>query len=296
MSVSSSSARDTSSAWDAIIRDWRQYHDQPRPKLRVLSLGAGVQSSTLALMIAAGEVPMVDCAIFADTQWESAKVYRWLDWLETQLPFPVYRVTAGNIRENTLTSKNTTGGRFASIPWFLISPSGKHGIGRRQCTSEFKLKPIRLKKRELLGAKPRARLPVGSCETLIGISTDEVFRCKPSSDRWDTSIWPLIDLRMSRADCLAWMQRRFNRTPPKSSCLGCPYHSQAQWREIRADAEAWADVVAIDEAIRQPVRGQRGRQFMHAQRVPLAEVDLSSPDDYGQQDAFNNECEGMCGV
>tara|TARA_Y100000004_G_scaffold56621_1_gene62990 strand:- start:841 stop:966 length:126 start_codon:yes stop_codon:yes gene_type:complete len=31
--------------------------------LRVLSLGAGVQSSTLALMIEKGEIPMVDCAI-----------------------------------------------------------------------------------------------------------------------------------------------------------------------------------------------------------------------------------------
>jgi hypothetical protein len=35
--------------------------------LRILSLGAGVQSSTLALMINKGEVPMVDAAIFADT-------------------------------------------------------------------------------------------------------------------------------------------------------------------------------------------------------------------------------------
>ena len=49
----------------------------------VLSLGAGVQSSTLALMAAAGEVtPMPDAAIFADTQAEPAGVYRWLDWLE----------------------------------------------------------------------------------------------------------------------------------------------------------------------------------------------------------------------
>jgi hypothetical protein len=36
--------------------------------LTVLSLGAGVQSSTMALMAAKGEIiPMPDCAIFADT-------------------------------------------------------------------------------------------------------------------------------------------------------------------------------------------------------------------------------------
>jgi hypothetical protein len=50
--------------------------------IHILSLGAGVQSSTLALMAAAGEVtPMPTAAIFADTQDEPASVYRWLDWL-----------------------------------------------------------------------------------------------------------------------------------------------------------------------------------------------------------------------
>lgn len=63
--------------------------------LTVISLGAGVQSSVMALMAAKGQIkPMPDCAIFADTQAEPDHVYEWLDWLETQLPFPVYRVTA----------------------------------------------------------------------------------------------------------------------------------------------------------------------------------------------------------
>ena len=66
----------------------------------IISLGAGVQSSTMALMAAHGEItPMPDCAIFADTQWEPRGVYQWLSWLETQLPFPVHRVTAGSVRD-----------------------------------------------------------------------------------------------------------------------------------------------------------------------------------------------------
>ena len=64
----------------------------------VISLGAGVQSSTMALMAARGLItPMPDAAIFADTQDEPASVYRWLDWLEKQLPFPVNRVTRGRL-------------------------------------------------------------------------------------------------------------------------------------------------------------------------------------------------------
>ena len=47
-----------------------------------VSLGAGVQSSAMALMAAAGEIsPMPRAAIFADTQAEPDSVYRWLDWL-----------------------------------------------------------------------------------------------------------------------------------------------------------------------------------------------------------------------
>lgn len=65
--------------------------------LRVLSLGAGVQSTTLALMATKGEIEAPDCAIFADTGWEPKAVYRHLQWLEDVLPFPVHRVSAGDI-------------------------------------------------------------------------------------------------------------------------------------------------------------------------------------------------------
>ena len=61
--------------------------------LRVLSLGAGVQSSTLALMIEKGEVPMVNCAVFSDTMGEPKAVYEWLEWLKKQLSYPVYTVS-----------------------------------------------------------------------------------------------------------------------------------------------------------------------------------------------------------
>ena len=53
--------------------------------LQIISLGAGVQSSTMALMAVRGEItPMPDCAIFADTGAEPQYVYEWLNWLEMQ--------------------------------------------------------------------------------------------------------------------------------------------------------------------------------------------------------------------
>ena len=82
------------SAGDEIVSD---------VKLRCLSLGTGVQSTTMALMAARGELtPMPDIAIFADTGWEPAAVYDHLDWLRSGevLPFPVEIVKKSNLRDD----------------------------------------------------------------------------------------------------------------------------------------------------------------------------------------------------
>ena len=268
---------------------------------RFLSLGAGVQSSTLALMVAHGEVEPVDAAIFADTQWEPRKVYEWLDWLEAEIqrcpnPFPVHRVTKGSLRDNILTKQNSTGGRYLAIPWHIVMPNGDRVMGRRQCTGEYKIKPLVKKQRELVGLVPRQRAKSVLCETYIGISTDEALRMKPSQEAWKVHRWPLIEKGMARHDCLRWMEKKGYPLPPKSSCIGCPYHHDNEWRAIKADPESWADAVMLDKIIRDPVRGMRGQQFMHRSCVPLDEVDLSTAADHGQVDMFNNECEGMCGV
>lgn len=248
--------------------------------IRVLSLGAGVQSSTLALMMARGEVKPADHAIFADTQWEPRAVYDWLAWLETQLPFPVHRVTQGNLREAVMRQVNATGGRSASVPWHMPG-----AMGRRQCTREYKVDPLRRKMRELVGRG-------GHVEVCIGISVDEAHRMKPARNKWQHHTWPLIDLRMTRADCLVWMERHGYPRPPKSSCLGCPFHSDQQWEEIKSVPDEWADVVAVDRAIR-VVPKMRNQQFMHRSCKPIDQVEFTNE---AQVDLFGNECEGMCGV
>jgi hypothetical protein len=154
-------------------------------RLRVLSLGAGVQSTTLALMAAQGEIgPMPDCAIFADTGWEPKAVYAHLAWLRSinVLPFPVHIVSAGNLRADIIAGAQ--GKRWASIPAFTrnVTPAGtvvpvydedengdsivvgsrmlatervEIGMIRRQCTADYKIAPIRRKVRELLGISGR---------------------------------------------------------------------------------------------------------------------------------------------
>ena len=261
------------------------------PKIRVLSLGAGVQSTTLALMAAAGEIgPMPDAAIFADTGWEPKAVYEHLERLTAALPFPVYIVSAGDLRKDLIAATNSTGQRFAAVPWFMRLPNGDEAMGRRQCTAEYKLRPIQRKIVEMMDGKR----PKGGAEVWVGISTDESIRMKPSRVQYITNRWPLIERRMNRNDCKKWMERA-GWSAPKSSCIGCPFHSNEQWRDL--SPEEFADAVEVDRAIRDVShRGIRGQQFMHRSLKPLEEVDLRSDAELGQGDLFGNDCEGMCGV
>lgn len=263
------------------------------PTIRIISLGAGVQSTVMALM---GDRemfgPRPDCAIFADTQWEPKGVYEHLDWLESQLSYPVYRVTAGNLREDALNLKavrTTTNKKFMAIPLFTDS-----GIGRRQCTYDYKILPIRKKTRELLGLKPRERAKGLTAETWVGISWDEMQRMKESGLGYIVNRWPLLEKKMHRHHCQEWFAKEYpGKVLSKSACIGCPYHNNALWRDMKMnDQTSWDDAVDFDRSIRD-LTDQK--QYLHSKKIPLEEVDLRNDEDMGQL-SFLDECDGMCGV
>jgi len=264
----------------------------------ILSLGAGVQSSTLALMSAHGEVePMPVAAVFADTQAEPDSVYKWLAWLETQLPFPVHRVTAGSLENEVLTMRVSAKGRKYSrtaIPVFTRNVDGQLGrVPYRTCTRDFKLRPLMKKAREIAGIK-RGQKTVGVVQW-IGISVDEYTRAKPSRDPWCKSRFPLIEKRMSRNACLDWMDSNGYPEPPRSACWFCPFHSLSEWRRLRDDEpKHWKQAIDFERALQEA--RVSAVPYLHRSCVPLNEVDLRTDADHGQLMLWQNECEGMCGV
>lgn len=205
-----------------------------QPTIRVLSLGAGVQSTVLALMAADGTLPKPDAAIFADTGWEPQRVYDHLDRLTLVLAdadIPVFLVSSGNLRADYIDPAH----RFASVPYFVRNPDGSEGMGRRQCTSEYKIKPIKVKVRELLGYPHPKPIPRGVfAEQWIGFSTDEIHRVRDTLDvKYTRPRYPLLELGMSRKDCARWLKAHGWGSVAKSACVGCPFHGNAQWRDLR---------------------------------------------------------------
>jgi len=270
--------------------------DQKYP-LRVLSLGAGVQSTTLLRMIIHGELPPVDHAIFSDTGWEPQAVYQHLEVLKKECEdagIPLHIVSNGNIRDDALNPDK----RFASMPVHLRNGKGD-AILRRQCTAEYKIKPLIAKQRELAGLKPGQRCKEHRITTIIGISWDEMQRMKPPAFSWIVNEYPLVDNYIKRHDCIRWNEEHGYPPPPRSSCIGCPYHNNHEWRAVRDDPDAWADAIDFDNQLRSGRLGDLlapSEAFLHSQRVPLAEADLRTEEDKGQGNLFDMECEGMCGI
>jgi uncharacterized protein YbdZ (MbtH family) len=265
--------------------------------MHVISLGAGVQSTTMALMAAQGELePMPDCAIFADTGAEPRAVYEHLEWLETMLPFPVYRIQGGNLRTDIMKARKT--GRFPLMPVPAYVAGGDGGMVSRSCTRDYKIRPIIKKVRELTGLTAKRAPKDVIVEQWIGISTDEAMRMKPSREAWIKHRWPLIEASKSRGSCIEWLKRNYpDRKVAKSACTFCPYHSDAEWRAL-TPAE-FADAVVVDKLIRNgrsSIDASSRQLFLHRSMKPLDEVDLSTAEDRGQLNLFLNECEGMCGV
>ncbi|MFE5162935.1 hypothetical protein ACFRNT_31410 [Streptomyces sp. NPDC056697] len=232
---------------------------------------------------AEGILPKVDYAIFSDTGWEPKAVYDHLNRLEREIAepagIPILRVSSGNIRADALDPDH----RFASMPLYILNKDGKAGMTRRQCTGEYKVKPIKKKVRELLGFPYPSRIPRDVfVEQWVGISTDEFHRAKDSDVKYMRNRHPLIEIGWSRSDCVHYLTSLGLADTPRSSCLGCPFHGNAQWRHIRNTSPSeWADVVEFDTAIRKGnaranATGNRllGEAFLHRSRVPLGEAPI----------------------
>ena len=274
-------------------------------KLRILSLGAGVQSSTLALMIQRGEIPMVDAAIFADTKGEPQAVYDHLNWLVKQLSYPVHRVSWRNLKQDILDASQGNYKAFTA-PFFTLNPqTGKKAMLMRQCTSDYKIKPIVQKVRELLGLKKGEKRKEGTqVEMLLGISVDEVSRMKPNRLKYITNIYPLVEKKMSRTNCKEWTKKHNYPNPPRSACTFCPFHNNEEWRIVKSVKAEWDEVVKMDLAIRSQERFKRknigkavvnDELYIHRSCKPISEINFEKKNKDDQLNLFNEECFGYCG-
>lgn len=278
----------------------------------ILSLGAGVQSTTLYLMFLRGEIqPPLRCAIFADTGDEPKAVYEHLRWLQSLNGPPIWIRSKGRLSEHLSRGTNSTGQRFASIPAFTTIGNGEHGRTRRQCSKEYKIEVIdRTIRREVCGLLPRRTVPRSiTVHQYFGISLDESSRASRIYERFATGEtrfqphFPLIEKRMTRADCKAWLKDKVPHETPRSACVYCPFHSDAEWLAVKAVPEDWALALKVDAALRTPgavVNRQMDQtMYLHRSCQPLTQIEFKPRREKAETQVpmgFALECMGVCGV
>jgi len=254
-----------------------------------LSLGGGVQSSTIAEMVVEGVLPRPTAAIFADTGNEPPWVYEHLDYLESRLAtvgVPLWRVRRKGSRglvEDIFTPRL----KSYPLPPFHMASNDLPGMLHRQCTKEYKIIPLRQAIQRFLAKKGQAKVnkagairvkPGVQAVLWLGISKDEWTRARTSGVAWLRHEYPLLDKGMSRADCAAWLRKHGLPVPKKSSCLICPYHTQSFWLELRRDyPELWEAVTAIDRRLREDQglpwqKALQGKPYIHRSCKPLNEA------------------------
>lgn len=258
----------------------------PKTQITSLSLGGGIQSTALALLLEAGIAsPKPDLAVFADTMAEPPHVYETIAWLKPQLSFPILtphnNLAAATWQQayNLPSPGHPTGDGYMDIPIYR-----KNTLSTRQCTANFKIRAIKHTILDFAGLPPH-RLAV---KALMGISLDEVSRVKDSREKYITHVYPLIDLRFSRGDCQAYLDRHFPNHPTgRSACYFCPFRSTAEWDDLRKRyPNLYADALALDRQLQS--KGKSLHRTLNLEKAMQARA--------AQAELWPNECEGHCGV
>ncbi len=183
---------------------------KPNEATYILSFGAGVNTVALMVMLIQEGAPL-DGVIFADTGGETPATYDSLkvarEYIDGHdIPFTVVRARP---KETDLYGTALRRRVIPSVKW-------------RWCTRDFKVNPIH-----------RYYLEIGGhINQYIGIAFDEVYRMKDSGEDYITNLYPLIENRMTRQDCIALIAEAGLPVPEKSGCFFCPFNSTDRWRQL----------------------------------------------------------------
>jgi hypothetical protein len=229
--------------------------------MHIFSCGGGVQSTACLVLAAQGVIPY-RTFVFANVgdKAESPGTIKYIadvlkpyaaehsiEWVDVQrqrrdgTPVDLYEELHRPIRSIDIPVRMSNG-----------------APGNRNCTVEFKIKPI---------AKWIKR-NAPSCTLGKGISTDEPHRATPSreSDSY-TSAYPLIELGISRNDCLRIVREAGLPQPPKSSCWFCPYKTTDQWITMRREKpKLFAATAELEEMLNRK-RAEIGKDAVYISGV-----------------------------
>jgi len=236
--------------------------------MKILSCGAGMQSTALALMscensFAKGKklpiphpaVPIYDLVVFCDLGFEPS-------WVKCQVEFIRKACESADIPFKVLDSplykdfmKNFGERRTISIPWWTLSEDGHKSRMPRNCTIDYKVEMIsKFFRWEVLGYKKGQRLrdeDKKAHEMHMGFSAEEARRCKESPNPMFINKFPLVEMGLVRADNYAYIKDVWGLETKASACTFCPFHKNYFFQYLKENLpEEYRRLVGVDELLR----------------------------------------------
>lgn len=267
--------------------------------MKILSFGAGMQSTALALMSCenakAGKlihpwVPVYDAVIFCDLGLEP-------EWVNTQMEFTRKACEDAGIFFKVLNTplyqhfiENFGERRTISIPWWTITEDGHKSKMPRNCTIDYKVNAITQYVRwELLGYKKGQRLKeedVKAHEMHMGFSKEEERRCHENPHKLFTNHFPLVKMGWTRAESYQYILETWGLDTKASACAFCPFHRNYFYQHIREfEPKTYDQILTVDNLLRDktPKPPMDSDLFISRSRKRLCEL---TPEDCNDAEYF----------
>lgn len=249
------------------------------------SSGGGTQSTAIAVLIAQGKLPKPDIAVMSDTGREHTPVFEYLErYVKPMLEsvgVEVHVVQKSDFIDFDLCSGKD--GDTVLPPFFSRWGKSEHEELARQpsyCSDKWKTTVVR--------RFVNSKFPKGTkFETWMGMSTDELRRVKPTIDKWQKR-YPLVEMRLSRDDCIALVVKHGLPLPPRSACWMCPNRHDTEWSDLKENhPEDFEKAIAFEQ---DELQKDFPWLYLHKSGKPIGEVIFTD----GTHDLFANFCDGGC--
>jgi len=237
----------------------------------ILSYGGGTQTIAMCILVARGVLPKPDAVIAADTGREMPSTWEYAERYARPL------IASVGLELHIASHEIATYDLYTTRGDLLIPAHTKTGKLSTFCSGHWKADVVERYANRTFGIRKQDLI------NWIGFSLDEKRRVK---GRHENRRYPLIELSLTREDCYSLIQSEGLPLPNKSRCFMCPFQHNAEWREVRAHPDLWAEAIQIDETIRETY--EQDEVYVHAQRVPLTDADLDVED--------RNEPTRQCGL
>ncbi len=210
-------------------------------RINIWSNGGGVQSAAIAVLIRKGVLPRPDLAVISDTEREASTTWDYLDnYIQPMLDeidLKIHRVKKSDYAKDDIYIKDNI-----LMPMFSTFYD-RQGKRPGYCSDKWKKIVIERFCREQFSESNKFNM-------WIGISTDELKRVKVTLGKWQR-LYPLINLLMSRSDCIKLVTSYGLPAPPRSSCYMCPNRSDQEWKMLKDNCpDDFKKAVALEKEIR----------------------------------------------